>query len=85
MAADRQDHILPRLEPINGPKVWTRLTTEVYSWAWVVVMEVNVGTRPESVVNRRGKEARRSCDGILPFRCGETREFIGASFLGDCC
>lgn len=48
----------------------------------------NVGTRPESVVNRRGKVVRGSCEtggGIgLPFLCGETREFIGASFLGDC-
>ncbi len=54
-----------------------------------MVIVDNVGTRPESVVNRRGRVVRGSWGmgwGSLPvpFLDGETREFIGASFLGDC-
>lgn len=39
--------------------------TALYSWGsgnrWVDIVD-NVGTRPESVVNRRGKVVRGSCE-----------------------
>lgn len=53
-------------------------------------MDDKVGTRPESVVKRRGMLERGSCDeacwGMRELlRGGETKEAIGAaSFLGDC-
>jgi hypothetical protein len=49
----------------------------------------SVGTRPESVVKRRGKLDRGSC-GVggwatrEPLRGGETNEATGASLRGDC-
>lgn len=53
------------------------------------VIDDRVGTRPESVVNLRGILPRGSwevCwDGRPPFRGGETKLAIGASFRGDCC
>jgi hypothetical protein len=70
--------------------------TLLYSWPTSgplrvgEVIEDNVGTRPESVVKRRGRFVRGSlaggCGAIRePLRGGETSEDTGTSFLDDCC
>jgi hypothetical protein len=53
-------------------------------------MDASVGTRPESVVNRRGRLDRGSweetcCIRREPLRGGETKELILVSCRGDCC
>lgn len=58
----------------------------------VEAMDDRVGTRPESVVKRRGMLERGSwevCGCVCwgrraPLRGGETKPVIGASFRGDC-
>lgn len=49
----------------------------------------SVGTRPDSVVNRRGRLVLGSWEAPgwgrrVPFLGDETRVFIGGSFRGDC-
>jgi hypothetical protein len=54
-------------------------------------MEDNVGTRPESVVKRRGRLERGSWEDMgcgmraTGLRGGDTKELPGASFRGECC
>lgn len=89
-------HSLPQPGTFAARRVAEQEHTLLYSWPTSgplrvgEVIEDNVGTRPESVVKRRGKFVRDSwadgCGAIRePLRGGETSEDTGTSFLDDCC
>lgn len=75
----------------NARTAWAKLTAVGYSCVSGKRCELRddiVGTRPESAVKRRDRAPRGSCEtgckGLeIPFRAGETREFIGASARED--